>query len=137
MAVRPGIVELVKQFRFEAAHHLPKLPPEHRCHRIHGHGYELVVTLRGPVDPEMGWLVDFGDIGAVVKPLVKELDHQLLNDLPGLENPTAEALAMWVWDRVCDRLPHLVEVEVRETDSSSCRYRGELADAEAAEGPAR
>lgn len=125
--MRRGIVELTKTFRFEAAHHLPQLPPEHKCHRVHGHGYEIAVTVRGAVDPQTGWFLDFGELGAAVKPLVRELDHQLLNDLPGLANPTAEALALWLWERLEGRLPGLHEIEVRETDSASCRYRGELA----------
>jgi len=134
VGARRSIVELTKTFRFEAAHHLPRLPPEHKCHRIHGHGYQIVVTVRGAVDPTTGWFLDFSEISGAVKPLVCELDHQLLNDLPGLENPTAEVLAVWLWDRLHGRLRGLHEVEVRETDSASCRYRGELAE-DAEEGP--
>jgi 6-pyruvoyltetrahydropterin/6-carboxytetrahydropterin synthase len=131
VGARQGIVELTKTFRFEAAHHLPLLPPEHKCHRVHGHGYEIVVTVRGAVDPATGWFLDFGEISGAVKPLVRQLDHQLLNDLPGLANPTAEMLAIWLWDHLHGRLRGLHELEVRETDSASCRYRGETAAEEA------
>ena len=93
-------VELVKEFRFESAHRLPRVPEDHKCFRMHGHSYRIEVCVAGEVDPALGWLVDFGDIAARVEPVLKqELDHRVLNDVPGLENPTSELLAHW--DRSC------------------------------------
>ena len=83
--------ELIKTFRFEAAHSLEKLPEGHRCRRIHGHSYRLDVHVSGEVDVQSGMVIDFHDIQKVVKPLVEQLDHRLLNDVPGLENSTSES----------------------------------------------
>jgi len=120
-----GIVELSKTFRFEAAHCLSRVPDTHKCRAMHGHSYHVEVTVRGPLDLEAGWYRDFADISCVVKPLVQQLDHHMLNDIEGLENPTAEMMAVWFWRRLEDDLPGLFEIDVRETESSRCRYRGE------------
>ncbi|WP_287127632.1 6-carboxytetrahydropterin synthase QueD [Candidatus Cyanaurora vandensis] len=117
--------ELVKSFHFEAAHHLPKVPADHPCYRIHGHSYRIELAVQGALDEEMGWVLDFGEIAAVVKPILeKELDHRLLNEVPGLENPTSERLAHWLWQRVVVRLPQLHRVTVAETCTSTCHYYG-------------
>lgn len=119
-------VELVKEFRFESAHRLPMVPPEHKCHRMHGHSYRVEVCAAGEVDPRMGWLVDFGEVSARVEPVIKqELDHRVLNDIPGLENPTAEHLAHWLWNRLRPLVPHMVSITVHETTTSRVTYRGE------------
>ena len=118
-------VELTRQYRFEAAHRLPKVPADHKCYRMHGHSFVIEVTLAGEVDPATGWLVDFGDITAVVEPLLKsELDHRALNDVPGLENPTSELLCDWLWKRLEPRLPGLDAITVHETCTARCTYRG-------------
>lgn len=118
-------VELVKEFRFESAHRLPMVPPEHKCFRVHGHSFRIEVRLEGDVDPAMGWLVDFGEIAAKVEPVLKqELDHRLLNDVPGLENPTSEMLCVWLWNRLRSLVPHLAAVTVHETCTARCTYRG-------------
>ncbi len=119
------IVELEKSFRFEAAHHLPFVPEGHRCARVHGHSYRLTVRVKGPVDSELGWFIDYGDINDVVEPVVEALDHRDLNLIPGLENPTTEAVCIWVWERVSKKIPGLYVVEVAETPNTSCVYRGE------------
>ena len=94
------MMELFKEFTFEAAHLLPNVPVGHKCARLHGHSFKLIVHVEGPVDPELGWVIDFGDISAAVKPVINELDHYYLNDIPGLENPTSEVLVRWIWDRL-------------------------------------
>ncbi|HEY5611000.1 MAG TPA: 6-carboxytetrahydropterin synthase QueD [Thermoanaerobaculia bacterium] len=119
------IVELVKDFRFEAAHHLPNLPPDHKCRRMHGHSFRGEIAVRGEVDPRTGWLIDFSDLKNVVKPLLDQLDHYLLNDVPGLENPTSEMLAIWIWKRLKPALPQLFRVTIEETCTSRCHYYGE------------
>lgn len=122
---RSMIVQLEKTFRFEAAHFLPKVPEGHKCRKIHGHSFVVDVTIEGEVDPEMGWLMDFAEILDVWKPIYEQLDHQLLNDIEGLENPTSELLAHWLWQRMKPELPGLIEIVVNETCLSRCRYKGQ------------
>jgi 6-pyruvoyltetrahydropterin/6-carboxytetrahydropterin synthase len=116
--------QLVRDYRFEAAHRLPRVPASHPCSRIHGHSYHIAVTITGQVDPDMGWIMDFADIDRHVDEIVAVVDHQLLNDIPGLENPTSEILARWFWDRLQPDLPMLTEIMVSETPSSRCIYGG-------------
>lgn len=115
---------IFREFTFEAAHRLPHLPPEHKCTRLHGHSYRVQVAVAGPIDAPLGWVMDFGDIKAAWKPLDDELDHYYLNDIEGLENPTSENLATWIWARLSGSLPGLESVTVRETCTSGCIYRG-------------
>lgn len=118
------IVELVKDFRFEAAHFLPNVPEGHKCRRIHGHSFRGEIAVRGPVDPHLGWVMDFADLKRAVEPLVRELDHYLLNEIPGLENPTSEVVAVWLWKRLAPTLPLLHRVTIEETCTSRCHYYG-------------
>lgn len=117
-------MEIFKEFTFEAAHRLPNLPPEHKCSRLHGHSFRVRVCVAGAVDERTGWVMDFGDIKAVCKPVIDELDHRYLNEIPGLENPTSERIAMWLWARLRPLLPQLSAIEVRETCTAGCRYAG-------------
>jgi 6-pyruvoyltetrahydropterin/6-carboxytetrahydropterin synthase len=117
-------VELIKEFRFEAAHRLPMVPEGHKCARLHGHSFRFEIHVRGPVDPRSGWLIDYGEISDAVRPVRKELDHQYLNEIPGLENPTSEVLAAWIWARVKPKLPNLSAVVVEETCTARCVFRG-------------
>ncbi len=117
-------VRLVKTFRFEAAHWLPTFPEQHKCRRMHGHSFRVDVVVEGEVAQEKGYLVDFGDIQAAVEPLRQQLDHHLLNEIEGLENPTSEVLCGWLWDRLRPALPMLGEVVVHETCTARCEYRG-------------
>lgn len=117
-------MEIFREFTFEAAHRLPQVPADHKCFRLHGHSYRLEVHVQGKVDPTAGWVMDFADIKAVVKPMIDQLDHYYLNEVPGLENPTSENLARWTWDRLTGALP-LAAIVVRETCTSGCVYRGE------------
>jgi len=117
-------MDIYKEFTFEAAHRLPNVPAGHKCARLHGHSFTVRLTVRGPLDPSLGWVMDFGDLKAAFRPVYDELDHNYLNDLPGLENPTSEVLARWIWQRLVGRLPQLAAVEIRETCTSGCVYRG-------------
>lgn len=114
---------LERTYRFEAAHFLPKVPPGHKCARMHGHSYMVEVVIEGDVDPERGWLMDFAEIDEYASPIVRQLDHQVLNEIDGLANPTSELLAVWLWNKLA-ALPGLVELVVSETPSSRCIYRG-------------
>ena len=118
-------IQLSKSFRFEAAHSLPTFPEGHKCRRLHGHSFVVEVVVEGDVDPAKGYLIDYGDVKAATEPIRKRLDHFYLNEIEGLENPTAEMLAAWIWERLKPKLPILSEVIVHETCTSKCHYRGE------------
>src|SRR6204780_5333259 len=105
-------VRLVHEFRFEAAHRLPNVPPGHKCARLHGHSFRVELAVAGPVDEATGWDIDFQRLFDAWKPLHEELDHHYLNDVAGLENPTSENLARWIWTRVKVPLPELARVVV-------------------------
>ncbi|MFD4370041.1 6-carboxytetrahydropterin synthase QueD [Streptomyces sp. NPDC058486] len=118
-------MEIYREFTFEAAHRLPRVPEGHKCARLHGHSYKITVHVEAPIDPDTGWVMDFGDIKRAFKPIDTQLDHYYLNDIDGLENPTSENLARWIWDRLALTLPGLSAITVRETCTSGCTYRGE------------
>jgi 6-pyruvoyltetrahydropterin/6-carboxytetrahydropterin synthase len=118
-------VTLTKSFSFEAAHDLPHFPEGHKCRRLHGHSFHVEVHVAGDVDEKTGILMDYGDIKAACEPVRKQLDHYYLNDIAGLENPTSEVLAAWIWERLKPNLPQLSLIVVKETCTSACEYRGE------------
>lgn len=118
-------MEIFKEFTFEAAHRLPHVPAGHKCSRLHGHSYRVEIHVRGPVGAHSGWIMDFSDIKEAFAPLHARLDHYYLNDVEGLENPTSENLARWLWQRLRPALPQLSRVVVRETCTSGCIYAGE------------
>ena len=118
-------MELYKEFTFEAAHRLPHVPAEHKCSRLHGHSFRVVLHVEGEVGLETGWVMDFAELKAAFKPLYEQLDHYYLNDIAGLENPTSEVLAQWIWHRLKPSVPLLSAITVRETCTSGCVYRGE------------
>src|SRR5512133_3287722 len=89
-------LRIYKDFHFDAAHHLPHVPPGHKCGRLHGHTYLLRVWCSGPVD-HRGFIVDYAEIAAAVEPVLERLDHRNLNEVQGLSNPTTEVLVAWVW----------------------------------------
>lgn len=129
MQIETGLLfcsmEIYKEFRFEAAHHLPFVPEGHKCRRLHGHSYRVRLTVAGPLDAKLGWVMDFDAIREAFEPVRVQLDHYHLNEIAGLENPTSENLARWIWQRTKPRMPELCVVEVRETCTSGCVYRGE------------
>lgn len=115
---------LHKEFRFEAAHRLPHVPEGHKCARLHGHSFRATVWVEGEVGADTGWVMDFADLSAAFAPLRDALDHRYLNEVEGLENPTSENLAMWIWERLATTLPGLSRIDVDETCTSGCRYLG-------------
>ncbi len=118
------MIEIFKEIRFEAAHRLPNVAEGHKCARLHGHSFKVEIHVSGEPGSESGWLVDFSEIDAAFKPLYEKLDHHYLNDVEGLENPTSEVLARWIWDNMVGRLAGLSSIVVRETCTSGCIYRG-------------
>lgn len=115
---------IYKQFSFDSAHFLPQVPEGHKCKRLHGHTYHLTVFVAGEVLEKQGWVMDYGDLKAVAGPVVDLLDHSLLNEIEGLENPTAEVLSIWIWNKIKPLLPQLSRIELKETPSSGVIYEG-------------
>ena len=116
---------IFKEIGFEAAHLLPHVPEGHKCRRLHGHSYVVQIYVEGSIDPNVGWVMDFGDLKEASEPIVSQLDHHYLNEIPGLENPTCEVLARWIWNRLHPLLPKLSKLVVKETPTSGCIYQGE------------
>lgn len=118
-------MEIYKEFVFEAAHRLPNVPVGHRCARLHGHSWKVSVFVRGTPGAHSGWVMDYGEIRRAFEPLYAQLDHNYLNEIAGLENPTSEVLAKWIWQRMKPVLPALSRVMINETCSTGCIYQGE------------
>ncbi len=117
-------MEIFKVFQIEAAHWLPNVPADHKCRRLHGHSFRIEVHVAGPVDDQLGWVMDFADLKTAFRPVFDQLDHRCLNDIEGLENPTSENLARWIWEKLAPSLPGLDRIVVQETCTSGCTYRG-------------
>ena len=118
-------MKIFKEFSFEAAHRLPNVPEGHKCARLHGHSFKVKITVSGPVGEDTGWVMDFAAVTAAFKPIRRQLDHRYLNEIEGLENPTSENIVRWIWRRLRPGLPELSEIEIRESCTSGCVYRGE------------
>lgn len=114
---------LLKQhFQIESARFLPHLDKNHPCSRMHGHSFKIILSLKGPLDPVKGWVMDYHEIHKVMQPILAELDHRILNEVAGLENPTSENLAQWLYHRIQKQIPLLVSVNVSETPTTECIY---------------
>ena len=118
-------MELRKTFQIEAAHRLPNVPTGHKCARLHGHSWRIEVSIEGPVGNDTGWVMDYAELKAAFQPIHDRIDHNYLNEIPGLENPTSERLAVWLWNELKPRLPLLIELVIAETCTSRCVYRGQ------------
>ena len=118
-------MDIFKEFSIEAAHWLPNVPEGHKCRRLHGHSFRIEIHVAGPIDTHLGWVMDFAAIKRACSDIEGHLDHRCLNDIEGLENPTSENLARWIWDKLHPGLPALSKIVVRETCTSGCIYQGE------------
>lgn len=114
---------IYKDFTFEAAHKLPLVPDTHKCSKLHGHSFQVRVTVEGDLN-NLGWVVDYAEIKSICGPIIDKLDHSYLNELSGLTNPTSENIAVWLWDAIKPKLMMLSEIEVKETCNTGCIYRG-------------
>jgi 6-pyruvoyltetrahydropterin/6-carboxytetrahydropterin synthase len=119
-------MQIYKEFTVEVAHKLPMAPIGHKCGRLHGHSIRIEVHVTGVVDPQRGWVVDYGEIKEAFAPIHDALDHRYLNEVEELENPTSENLCRWIWDRLQKTLPGLSQVVVHETCTTGCIYKGEV-----------
>jgi 6-pyruvoyltetrahydropterin/6-carboxytetrahydropterin synthase len=115
---------IYKKFVFDSAHFLPNVPERHKCKNMHGHTYGLIIFIEGKIKQPEGWVIDFGNLKACVKPVLDKLDHHCLNDIPGLENPTSEILAVWLWSQLKPAIPELKRIELSETATSGVIYEG-------------
>jgi 6-pyruvoyltetrahydropterin/6-carboxytetrahydropterin synthase len=118
-------MEIFKKFTIEAAHWLPNVPAGHKCGRMHGHSFHLEIYVDGSVDPHLGWVMDFAELKSAFNAIEDRIDHRCLNEVQGLENPTSENLARWLWQELQPALPSLIKVVVQETCTSGCVYKGE------------
>ena len=118
-------MEIHKEFTFEAAHRLPNVYEGHKCRRLHGHSFKATIYVSGEVGSHTGWVMDFADIKEAYEPIFRELDHHYLNEIEGLENPTSEVIARWMWRRLRKMLPNLSKVVINETCNTGCTYQGE------------
>jgi 6-pyruvoyltetrahydropterin/6-carboxytetrahydropterin synthase len=116
-------MEISRQYGFEAAHRLPNVPEGHKCARLHGHSFRVTVHVEGAVGETTGWVMDFADLDAVAAPVVAQLDHRYLNEIDGLDNPTSERVAEWLWQRLEGELPGLSQISIRETCTSAATLR--------------
>ncbi len=118
-------MDIHKKFSVEAAHRLPNVPPGHKCARLHGHSFQIEIHVSGPVDSRSGWVMDFADIKKAFAPVFEQIDHCYLNEISGLENPTSENLARWIWQKLKPALPQLSGIVISETCTSGCEYTGD------------
>ena len=116
------IIEIKKSFEIESARFLPHLPSSHPCAHTHGHSFKITLRLHGSIDSKLGWLVDYNDISKAAAPVLKKIDHKLLNDVKGLKNPTTENLCLWLYEKPKEPLPQLVQIIIKETSDTECSY---------------
>ncbi len=119
------VAELSAEFTLASARRLPHVAEGHPCGRLHGHTFGIRVLVEGPIDSTTGWVLDFATITDAWEPIRDALDHRVLNDVPGLDNPTSERLACWIWAALQPSLPGLRAVEVGETGGFRVTYRGQ------------
>jgi 6-pyruvoyltetrahydropterin/6-carboxytetrahydropterin synthase len=117
-------MEIYKEFSFDSAHYLPNVPEGHKCKNMHGHTYKLKVFIQGEIDPHLGWIMDFKELKDKLAPVIDQLDHRLINDIQGLENPTAENITVWIWQQIKPVLPQLSKIELYETPTTGVIYSG-------------
>ena len=115
---------IYKTFHFDSAHYLPNVPIDHKCGAMHGHTYALTIFLDGVPGAHSGWIVDYTVIKNSVKPIIERLDHHLLNEIEGLENPTSENISIWLWQKLKPLLPGLTKIELKETPTTGVIYEG-------------
>tara|TARA_B100001093_G_scaffold484995_1_gene518928 strand:+ start:444 stop:800 length:357 start_codon:yes stop_codon:yes gene_type:complete len=115
---------IYKNFFFDAAHYMPNFPKDHKYRKIHGHSYELKIHIHGDLTAENEWVMDLENINKHVDPLLKLIDHNLLNDIKGLENPTSENIAKWFWKELKKKIPSISKVEINRPRIGGCIYQG-------------
>ncbi|MGI8893522.1 MAG: 6-carboxytetrahydropterin synthase QueD [Bacteroidia bacterium] len=118
-------MEIFKKYYFDSAHYLPNVPENHKCRNMHGHTYKLIVFVKGDTDIDKGWVMDFAELKNAINPIIEIVDHKILNDISGLENPTCENIAKWLWIKIKEKIPALIRIELHETPTTGVIYQGE------------
>ena len=113
-----------KKFNVESARSLPNVPETHPCYQLHGHSFKIIISVKGQLDKHTGFVTDFQEIENAFNPIKKILVHSFLNKIEGLGNPTSENICIWIWDKIESSIPNICEIEIKETDSTGCIYRG-------------
>tara|TARA_B100000963_G_C22519580_1_gene622367 strand:- start:404 stop:760 length:357 start_codon:yes stop_codon:yes gene_type:complete len=116
---------IFKKYFFDAAHYLSDIGDNQDYKKMHGHSYEVVITLSGKVNHDNNWVMDLEELDKLVKPEISLLDHSTLNNVVGLENPTSENIAKWLWIKIKEKAPNLQSVEVNRPRIGGCIYSGE------------
>lgn len=117
-------MKIFKEFTFDSAHFLPNVPDGHKCKNMHGHTYRLTVFFEGQLVKDLEWVVDFAEVKKIINPIINQIDHKLINDIEGLENPTCERVAVWLWNKIKPKMPQLTEIKLNETPTSGVVYDG-------------
>ncbi len=118
-------MEIFKKYYFDSAHFLPHVPENHKCRNMHGHTYKLIVFISGNAENKNGWVMDFAVLKSTINPIIEIIDHKVLNDISGLENPTCENIARWLWVKIKEVIPELIRIELHETPTTGVIYSGE------------
>ena len=113
-----------KKFNIESARSLPNVLETHPCYQLHGHSFKIIISVKGQIDKHTGFVTDFQEIENAFNPIKKILDHSFLNKIEGLSNPTSENICIWIWDKIESSIPNICEIEIKETDTTGCIYRG-------------
>ena len=111
-------MQIFKTFYFDSAHFLPNVPEDHKCRQMHGHTYKLIIYISGSNDNHEGWIVDFAELKNRINPVIELVDHKVLNEIKGLENPTCENIAKWLWENIKKDFPSLSKLELHETPTT-------------------
>lgn len=118
-------MEIFKKYYFDSAHFLPNVPENHKCRNMHGHTYKLIVFISGNIENNNGWVMDFAVLKNTINSIIEIIDHKVLNDISGLENPTCENIARWLWVKIKVVIPELTRIELHETPTTGVIYNGE------------
>lgn len=119
-------MDLFRIYYLQCARRLPGLPDSHPCARLHGHSFKIKISLRGELDAQLGWVMDFDTVDTVWQRIHAQLDHRYLNDIANLNNPTSENLAVWLWQALHTDLPALYSIAVMENHDKGCIYHGPI-----------
>jgi len=119
-------MNIFRAFTFDSAHRLPCVPEGHKCSQLHGHTFRVEIHVDDQLDSNRGWVIDFSDISKTVDPIISQLDHKYLNDIEGLENPTSENIAKWIWEKIKPNMQILSKIVVQESPNSGAVYQGEV-----------
>jgi 6-pyruvoyltetrahydropterin/6-carboxytetrahydropterin synthase len=116
---------IYKKYFFDAAHFMNNFKKNHKYSRLHGHSYEVIIKISGHIDKKNNWVFNYDDVDNLMNPLIKKLDHQTLNNIKGLENPTSENIAKWFWKNLKKKISKLESIEINRPRIGGCIYSGE------------